>query len=137
MNGRTKGDIPWLLTCKGDSTVGYFIRNSNLFKKVDNLNVPEFCPLLSDAHSPVKMHFEFAIPKIIYNHCTKEPEIKLWGKSKAEDFLKNINMVEIDNIPTKLNDMRNDNNFTQINADRIVSEINSLVLKTSKTSWIY
>jgi hypothetical protein len=56
LNGRTKGDLLGNTTSHDVSTIDYFTCSSNIFSTIDSLNVIEFCPLLSDVHTPIYLN---------------------------------------------------------------------------------
>ena len=73
---RTQGGT----TCRNVRCIDYFICNVNMFDFCCNLYVDEFCPLLSDIHSPISLKICFKT--IINANVPKTDEtvrnIKLW-----------------------------------------------------------
>ncbi|XP_060554602.1 uncharacterized protein LOC132715603 [Ruditapes philippinarum] len=130
LNGRTNMDIPGKTTCKGTSTVDYFICNSNCFKQIVSLNVLDFCPLMSDVHNPVELKLSFELSKCSVQ--MEKPTIKLWDSTKTNEFLNKIDVNEIQNINETLDNFEVNNNFTQENADIITETISSLFSNTSR-----
>ena len=48
LNGTTNGNLDDRFTCKGVSTVAYFICSSNVLKCINSLEVLDHCDMLSD-----------------------------------------------------------------------------------------
>lgn len=64
LNGRTASDKgKGLPTCKGTSTVDYFICSSNINPLISEFFVDTFCPLLSDVHCPVVLELKLYYSK--------------------------------------------------------------------------
>ena len=60
LNGRTSIDQNvGNATCKSVSTVDYFLSSPNLFEKIEQFQVHDFCELISDAHCLVSLNFSF------------------------------------------------------------------------------
>ena len=63
-NGRKgKDKFIWKQTCKNSTVIDYFILSSNVFQFVNEFEVMNFDPMLSDVHSPIHISF-----------CVKETE---------------------------------------------------------------
>ena len=84
LNGRTRGDNCGAVTCKNVSCVDYFICSLDIMYNINNLEVHEFCSLLSDAHSPVAISLSFNNLGHKYFNLTnlKEDKIRLLDATK-------------------------------------------------------
>lgn len=67
VNGRLGDNISGKVTCKGTSTVDYFICDYGLRQHIDNMQVLEHSSLYSDVHNPIVLTLSKQIPKLRNN----------------------------------------------------------------------
>ena len=134
LNGRTNGDLSGYFTCKGVSTVDYFVCSSNIFKCINSLLVLDHCEMLSDVHNPVllKLNFDYYTNPI---NVENEPKVKLWDSSKANLFTYNLDMDKINEIFDKLCYTENIETVCQENINIIVNDISNMYKSCSKESF--
>ena len=104
VNGRVGEDAGiGYLTCKNASVVDYFICSPKLFPIIVAFKIDTFDPTLSDAHNPVSLSLG-AYPYPNENtsdlperkpQCGKPIPRPKWDIDKGKDFVKNINVDEI------------------------------------------
>lgn len=135
LNGRTNGDYEGCVTCKGVSTVDYFVCSSNLLSSVESLKVLDFCPMLSDVHSPVSMSMRYKNISVVTNkqtHCTSE-SVKMWNRDLVDDFVKNLEQCKVDEIFNELGHIETLNEIPMDMLNNTVSKIGTLFKDNAKT----
>ena len=136
LNGRTKGDLSGVTTSKNVSTVDYFISSTGLFPFIINLEVLDFCPVLSDVHNPVSLCIGFNTKSSCT--CNKkpiEPETKLWDRSKSNQFTGNIKSHEVHFILQGLAKFTGQNTVQQYEIDSIVDSIGKIFCNASESTF--
>lgn len=92
---------------------------------------------MSDVHNPVELSLNFKLCKISNNEHNREHVVKLWDRTKSDDFITKLDMAKIQSIQDAIEDVTAERNFSQQNVDDIVKDIASLFLKTSSETFGY
>lgn len=141
MNGRIENDRCYpKTTCKGASTIDYFISSTHIAKYIQNLEVLEFSNLLSDAHNEVTINVNFKCHYIKKNkkheETIKTGFVKLWDDdaTKINAFAIGLNHENINNILTELETMTERETNSQENIDNITQQIESIFIKNCQNT---
>ncbi|MCW4346540.1 MAG: reverse transcriptase domain-containing protein [Candidatus Thiodiazotropha endolucinida] len=138
LNGRTKGDLPvGKFTCKNVSVVDYFVCSSTLLKFVSQLNVTEFCSLLSDAHCPVALCLNYCTVPDKSSEGGESSRLKLWDTDKVDQFREKVACLELARVLEKLICLENQNGITQSDIDLTVDSINDIFTAAAECSFGY
>lgn len=135
LNGRTKGDEGGHTTFNNISTIDYFICSTNLFKSIRSLSVLDMCPMVSDLHNPVSLVLNFQYES---NNNTEQnnPKTKLWDQGKGNSFIENLNIGEVKNMNSTLDNLQtNISNITQSNINKVADDIANLFTHTAEISF--
>ena len=105
LNGRIGSDFgDPKYTCRGCSTVDYFVSSSNVLTNIIDFHVHKFCHLLSDVHCPLSLVIECKNVSKCEDDTTdnfaKIP--KLWDKQKENNFVNNIDISLVEQIQDRL-----------------------------------
>lgn len=90
LNGRMSDNETEMLTCKVSSILDQFLCSSNICNSIQK--ILDFCPLLSDAHNPINLTFNFEIPKGIERNTNDGTIVKLWDNTKINGDLNNTDL---------------------------------------------
>jgi hypothetical protein len=141
LNGRIGNDHCYpKTTCKGASTIDYFISSTHVAKYIQNLEVLEFSNLLSDAHSAVTININAKCHYIKtkkHEEQIKTPFVKLWDNdtTKINAFTIGLNHEKINNILTELQIMTERETNSQENIDNITQQIETIFLENCQNSF--
>ena len=139
LNGRSKSDHNGDLTCRNASVVDYCICSSNLLPILLDFEIKEFSSLLSDVHSPLMVTMKSALqsePSVAHssredNKCVK---INKWDGILENEFVKNIESKEIDDILSEVNGI-DPNNVTKTEIDNIVDKLGNIYINSAKKTF--
>lgn len=103
LNGRafTDKDVGHF-TCKSASVVDYVLSSTQSLCLFTDFKVDDFCSMLSDVHNPIAFSLKYIIPEtpvVKVNDC-----INTWRSDKLDDFLRNIDVNDINNITSVFDD---------------------------------
>ncbi|MES9881062.1 MAG: reverse transcriptase domain-containing protein [Sedimenticola sp.] len=135
MNGRTIDTTSKHTTCKGSSTVDYFLCTANVIPLITNLNVAEFCPLLSDVHNPVSLNLNVNRNTCNTNRPVNNDTTRLWNDDKTSTYIENIDRNKIDSINSQLSYLQDKVNVTQSDVDYVVTELNASLIDCAKKTF--
>lgn len=125
-------------TCKGCSTVDYFLSTANLFSAMTFLEVLEFSNLVSDVHCPVALDIQtkYALPSYKPDYCKSDNiKTKLWNNDNSSQFEANIDFIHLSEILSKLSIFCEQNEIEQIEMDDIVADIGCLFENGAKKTF--
>ena len=138
-NGRLFSDyLNPKLTCKNSSTVDFFLSTSYVFENVVDFKVHDFCDLYSDVHSPIHAFLKTKLlPSVEHTEHNDlvEKEVKLWDKTKANNFNDNLDIFKVSEIEMKLDKLTDSLEISQTNIDEITSDIANLFKNCSKQTF--
>lgn len=79
-------------TCKNKSVIDYFISSSSLFPFIQEFDINDFNPILSDIHNSIHISLKACLQKQNTKHTTATQQTKSvkWNDNKRDDF---VNMV--------------------------------------------
>ncbi|CAG2234755.1 unnamed protein product [Mytilus edulis] len=108
MNGRTLGDIDGKFTCRNSSVVDYCLCSAELIQNFTDFKVHDFSSLYSDVHSPIEISLK-QTDQEVSTKCsddarTNEQKINNWTNEKSYKFLECLNLTEIENINSEIDD---------------------------------
>ena len=98
-------------------------------QSLSRFKVDEFCPLLSDVHSPLLIHIDTFNENAILPPTFSEEKIKHWSNDKNGDFL---NSIDGDKIQAILNDLDGNIDKTRINV--FMFDLENILLDAAKAS---
>ena len=140
LNGRTTKDKDkGVCTCKGVSTIDYFLCSSHIIPLINDFYVDDFSQNLSDAHCPVSLEIELQLPceqEHVINHSKRHESerIKLWDETMKDEFLHNTDLNAFDNINENISCLRLERNITQNEIDCIAESFNKFILTSAEKS---
>lgn len=135
LNGRTVGDLIGKVTSNDVSTIDYFISSANLLPTIDSLYVHEYCPMLSDVHCAVSLTLNIDPKYICCCQKITERKQKVWDKSKAEAFIQNINIDEVNKLDENLDQLQNRENVNQVDIDKLVEHVSAIFSSSAEESF--
>lgn len=104
-------------TCKNRSVIDYFISSSSLFPFIQEFDINDFNPILSDIHNSVHISLKTCLQK----QNTKSVK---WNDNKRDDF---VNMVH--NQHNELTSILGDLENIQLNNECSQQDINNIMNK--------
>ncbi|KAL4234936.1 hypothetical protein ACF0H5_006578 [Mactra antiquata] len=111
------------------------------FLKMNNLYIlkgrvkGDKCGNTTYVHNPVTLKFNFMNPVKEYENQRRVPKIKLWDKTKTNDFVNNIDHDVIETIYNSLSSLEQNGHFNQETANATVNMISELFLNASKPAF--
>ena len=128
LNGRLHPTMQSMkLTCKDKSTVDYFLSTAMMFTRLQNFQILEYNPLLSDAHCPLSVNLNVIIDKRqnqnIHSPSNVNFKTKLWDSEKADLFQENLDIDLFRQIDLELEQLLNRDHISQSDVNSIVSSI--------------
>ncbi|CAG2219895.1 unnamed protein product [Mytilus edulis] len=132
MNGRTLGDIDGKFTCRNSSVVDYCLCSAELIQNFTDFKVHDFSSLYSDVHSPIEISLK-QTDQEVSTKCsddarTNEQKINNWTNEKSYKFLECLNLTEIENINSEIDDTTV---VTQETVDMIISKIGKVLINSA------
>ena len=120
-------------TCKDKSTVDYFLSTSNLFPKMNKLEILEFSSLYSDVHCPIALSIQSQSVDTdpSHKHHIENSKTRLWNDNNKSKFQENLDLSSVTEILTKLNECWQSDDITQSELDGVVAEIGNLFEKNA------
>ena len=99
-------------TCKNRSVIDYFISSSGLFPFIQEFDINDFNPILSDIQNSIHISLKTCLQKQNTKHTTATQHTKSvkWNDNKHDDF---VNMVH--NQHSELNSIIGDLENIQLN----------------------
>jgi hypothetical protein len=136
VNGRIGDNVYGKLTCKGSSTVDYFICDYFIYKYVSNMQVMEHSILFSDVHTPIVLHLNVQndnniVPSTPVINFTER--IKPWDRSKELLYVQSMDSELISNILTSLDNITPENT-TEYSINHIIKQLNMIYIDAAKTT---
>ena len=141
LNGRTAKDKDkGICTCKGVSTIDYFLCSSQIIPLINDFYVNDFSQILSDAHCPVSLEIKLQLPceqEHVNNHSSSDESkrVKLWDETLKDEFLYNIDLNAFDKINENISCLRLERNITQNDIDCIVESFNKVIITSAEKSF--
>ena len=136
LNGRTYRDKDeGHFTCKGSSTVDYFLCSLNLLPSISDFCVKEFSDILSDVHCPV--YLELCLGQsheLLYENTQNSKTEKLWDETNKENFIHNFDLEMLNDINEYIS-MIKTNDITQQDLDNIIHRFNNLVITSAEKTF--
>ena len=105
------------ITCKNRSVIDYFISSSSLFPVIQDFDINDFNPILSDIHNSVHISLKTCLQK----QSTKSVK---WNDIKRDDF---VNMIH--NQHNELTSILGDLENIQLNNECSQQDINNIMNK--------
>ena len=125
---RIEDKLSGKFTCKGLSTVHYFLCDYSIFKFVSNMQVLEHSKLFSDVHTPIVLYL--VLPE---NSNVFLP--KLLDSDREKIFLESIDSDQLYELLISLdNTCSNMKNTTEGDIDEIVAKLNKIYIDAAKIS---
>ena len=88
-------------TCKGKSTVDYFISSLRVLNNVTDFEIYQYQSLYSDVHCPVVINLKLTheTEKLgnIYDRY-EENDVRMWNDEKKNEFALNIDTMKVNEI---------------------------------------
>ena len=121
-------------TCKNRSVIDYFISYSSLFLFIQEFNINDFNPILSDIHNSIHISLKTCLQKQNTKHTTATQQTKSvkWNDNKRADF---VDMVH--NQHNELTSILGDLENIQLNNECSQQDINNImntILEVFETS---
>lgn len=136
LNGRTYRDKDeGHFTCKGSSTVDYFLCSLNLLPPISDFCVEEFSDILSDVHCPV--YLELCLGQsheLLYENTQNSKTEKLWDETNKENFIHNFDLEMLNDINESIS-MIKTSDITQQDLDNIIHRFNNLVITSAEKTF--
>lgn len=113
-------------TCKNRSVIDYFISSSSLFPFIQEFDINDFNPILSDIHNSIHISLKTCLQKQNTKHTTATQQTKSvkWNDNKRDDF---VNMVH--NQHNELTSILGDLENIQLNNECSQQDINNIMNK--------
>lgn len=113
-------------TCKNRSVIDYFISSSSLFPFIQEFDINDFNPILSDIHNSMHISLKTCLQKQNTKHTTATQQTKSvkWNDNKRDDF---VNMVH--NQHNELTSILGDLENIQLNNECSQQDINNIMNK--------
>ena len=140
MNGRTIGDLFGKCTShqwNGSSVVDYFLTPNNFAKKIENFNVDEYMPWLSD-HCPIYTTIVLKYYRKQLNTHSEDlisltPRIR-WDENAKIRYLEGLKSIKVE---SRIENLINNNNIKPYNLaaeikDILISNVEKCKLKRGK-----
>ena len=138
VNERIGDNLSGKFTCKGLSTVDYFLCDCSIFKFVSNMQVLEHSKLFSDVHTPIVLYLllpentNVVLPKLLVD-CKER--IKPWDSDREKIFLESIDSDQLYELLISLdNTCSNMENTTEGDIYEIVAKLNKIHIDAAKIS---
>ena len=116
--------------------MGYFLSTASVISIVECLTVHEFCEIFSDSHKPVSL-----VAKLGYRHTRTEhdtnltPQTKLWDAEKAQTFVHNFKASDIDQLCSRLDDLRKERNVSQGDVNEVIDSLHEILISNCRSSF--
>jgi hypothetical protein len=113
-------------TCENRSVIDYFISSSSLFPFIQEFDINDFNPILSNIHNSIHISFKNCLQKQSTKHTTATQQTKSvkWNDNKRDDF---VSMVH--NQHNELTSILGDLENIQLNNECSQQDINNSMNK--------
>lgn len=124
------------VTCRNCSTVDYVLASANVFEKLEDFDIHDFCNLFSDVHNPVSFFLSTCYLSRNISTGKNHSGIKLWCPDKADQFRSNIDVQAVKCIENYLNEISNSpGDLCSDNINKVVKDICTVFTEAARDTF--